>query len=234
MSYVNSIINSIVILDVSNEDVTKVINSLKHSSPGWDQMPASIMKQCTKHYIKPLTHIIKKSFNEGVFPSELKLARVVPIFKSGDSTQVTNYRPISVLTFFSKIFERIMYNYVSDFMDEYQVIQKHQFGFRESHSTQQAIICLIEKITKSLDTGDIVIGIFLDLKKAFDTVDHKILLKKLYAYGIRGNVLQWFNSYLTDRSQYVTYDGIQSQTHHIKCGVPQGSILGPLLFIIYM
>ena len=111
---------------------------------------------------------------------------------------------------------------------------KYQFGFRRRHSTQQAIITLVEEITSSLDDGDLVIGVFLDLKKAFDTVDHRILLNKLYAYGIRGNILKWYESYLTDRSQYVSYDGMHSNTLSIRCGVPQGSILGPLLFVIYM
>ncbi len=234
MSYVRSIPNSIVVLSISAAEIRNVIISLKNSSPGWDEMPASVLKQCVDGYIEPLTHLINQSIIEGVFPKELKLARVVPLFKSGDTTQVTNYRPISVLTFFSKIFERIMYNYVLDFMTEHDIIYKYQFGFRQKHSTQQAIITLVEKITKSLDTGDIVIGVFLDLKKAFDTVDHSILLNKLHAYGIRGNILNWFASYLSERSQYVIYDGSKSEVHSVKCGVPQGSILGPLLFIIYM
>ena len=114
------------------------------------------------------------------------------------------------------------------------MIDKYQFGFRQRHSTQQAIITLVLKNTSSLDHGDLVIGVFLDLKKAFDTVDHRILLKKLYAYGIRGYILKWFESYLTGRSQYVAYNGVESKVLSIICGVPQGSILGPLLFIIYM
>ena len=104
----------------------------------------------------------------------------------------------------------------------------------EKYTTQHVIITLVDRITSSLDSGDLVIGVFLDLKKAFDTVDHHILIKKLFSYGIRGNTLKWFQSYLTDRSQFVTYDGIESKVLPIKYGVPQGSILGPLLFIIYM
>ena len=119
-------------------------------------------------------------------------------------------------------------------MDSNCSIYKYQFGFRQRHSTQQAFITLVEKITSSLDDGDLVIGVFLDFKKAFDTVGHRILLRKLYAYGIRGNILKWFESYLTDRSQYVAYYGEESKVVPIICGVPQGSILGPLLFIIYM
>ena len=127
-----------------------------------------------------------------------------------------------------------MYNHVLEFMDKNNIIYKYQFGFRQKHSTQQAIISLVNKITSCIDSGDLMIGVFLDLKKAFDTVNHTILIRKMYAYGIRGNILKWFESYLTDRSQYVTYDGIKSNTLFLNCGVPQGSILGPLLFIIFI
>ena len=178
--------------------------------------------------------LINRSFLEGIFPKELKLARVIPIFKSGDKSLITNYRPISVLSFFSKIFEKIMYNNLYAFVEDFDIIYAHQYGFRKGHSTQQAIITLVDKITRSVNNGDVVIGMFLDLKKAFDTVDHKILLKKLEAYGIRGHILDWFASYLTGRSQYVSFDGIHSKKRNVLCGVPQGSILGPLLFIIYV
>ena len=112
------------------------------------------------------------------------------------------------------------------------VLYDHQYGFRKGRSTQQAIITLVDRITKSQDIGDIVIALFIDLKKAFDTIDHRILFRKLYSYGIRGSMLKWFESYLTARSQYVVFDGEASKTHGVKCGVPQGSILGPLLFIL--
>ena len=121
-----------------------------------------------------------------------------------------------------------------NFLDDNNILYNYQFGFREKHSTQQAILALVEKITDAWETGDIIIGVFLDLKKAFDTVPHDILLKKLHAYGIRGKALELLKSYLTHRSQYVIYDGKQSSTLPINCGVPQGSILGPLLFIITM
>ena len=140
-------------------------------------------------------------------------------------------RPISVLTFFAKIFEKIVYNKVMDFISENNVLYDHQYGFRKGRFTQQAIITLVDRITKSQDIGDIVIALFIDLKKAFDTIDHRILLRKLYSYGIRGSMLKWLESYLTARSQYVVFDGEASKTYDVKCGVPQGSILGSLLFI---
>ena len=232
LNYVSSINNSIAIFDVSCAEVINVIHSLNNSSAGYDEFPTFVAKLCVESFIQPLTFLINSSLKSGVFPSELKLARVVPIFKAGNSSDLTNYRPISVLTFFAKVFEKIVYNKVMDFISENNVLYDHQYGFRKGRSTQQAIITLVDRITKSQDIGDIVIALFIDLKKAFDTIDHRILLRKLYSYGIRGSMLKWFESYLTDRSQYVVFDGEASKTHGVKCGVPQGSILGPLLFII--
>ena len=155
LSYVHSVVNSIVISTITTLEVRNIILSTKNSSPGWDDIPACVAKKCIDHYIEPLTHIINNSIQEGVFPSELKLARVVPLFKSGDSNQITNFRPISVLTFFSKIFERVMYNHLVHFFDSNTRLYQYQFGFRPGHSTQQAIITIVEKITSSLDNGDL-------------------------------------------------------------------------------
>ena len=222
----------IAVFDVSCVEVANVIHSLKNSSAGHDEFPTFVGKQCVDSFIDPLTFLINFSLRSGVFPSELKLARVVPIFKAGDSSALTNYRPISVLTFFAKVFEKVVYNKILDFISDHNVLYDHRYGFRKGRSTQHAIITLVDRITKSQDMGDIVIAILIDLKKAFDTVDHKILLRKLYAYGIRGNMLKWFESYLSHRTQYVVFDGEESDTDSIKCGVPQGSILGPLLCIL--
>ena len=229
LSYLNYNINSIVVPEVSCIQVREIINSLNNSSPGHDELPSIVAKACMDGFIKPITYLINESLTSGVFPSELKLARVVPIFKSGDPSLLTNYRPISVLSF-SKIFEKIVYNIVSDFLCDNEVLYDYyQFGFRSRHSTQKALIILVDRITKSQYMSNIVISLFIDHKKAFDTVHHRILLRKLYAYGIRGILLKWFESYLTDRSQYVIYDGVKSETSVVQCGVPQGSILGPLL-----
>jgi hypothetical protein len=164
----------------------------------------------------------------------MKIANVVPLFKSGCPMLFNNYRPVSLLPTLSKVFEKIMYNRVLDFLNEMKILFDLQFGFRKLHSTYMALMILMDKITKLLDNGDYIVGIFLDFSKAFDTVDHNILLKKLHFYGIRGTCLTWFQSYLTNRVQFVTYNNVKSVTKNIVCGVPQGSILGPLLFLVYI
>ena len=216
LTYVNNISNSIAIFNVSCEEVRNIIHSLKNSSAGHDEFPTFVGKLCVDSYIEPLTFLINSSLKTGVFPSELKLAWVVPIFKAGDSSALTNYRPISVLTFFAKVFEKIVYNKLLNFISDNNILYDHQYGFRKGRSTQQAIITLVDKITKSQDIGDIVITLLIDLKKAFDTIDHRILLRKLYSYGIRGSMLKWMESYLTDRSQYVVFDGKVSETRSIQ------------------
>ena len=215
---------------ISEYEITETVKSLKNSSAGWDFIPASIAKQCLKHYIKPLTYLINSSFESGTFPEELKLAKVIPIFKSGVKQDISNYRPISILSFFSKVFEKTMYNHLINFIDANKILYKYQFGFRKSHSTNHAIISLAEKVSNAMDSGKISIGVLLDLRKAFDTVDHCILLDKLYKYGIRGTHWNWFKN----RKQYVCYSDTLSATMPITHGVPQGSILGPLLFILYI
>ena len=179
-------------------------------------------------------YVSNLSFQTGVFPRELKIANVVPIFKSGDEMVFTNYRPVSVLPIFSKILERLMYNRLIDYINENKLLYKYQFGFQKGKSTYMAVLTLVDKISEALDNGDYVIGVFLDFSKAFDTVDHDILLRKLEKYGIRGRALDWFTDYLSNRLQYVTYNGAKSKREIIKCGVPQGSILGPLLFLLYI
>ena len=145
-----------------------------------------------------------------------------------------NYRPISLLSVFSKIIERLMYNRLIEFLNKNNFFNKYQFGFRNNHSTVMALIVLFENLTEALDKGDCAIGIFLDFQKAFDTVDHNILLDKLYVYGIRGIAHEWFINYLSNRTQSVNYHECVSDSKTLKCGVPQGSILGPLLFLIYI
>ena len=232
--YIDFNINCIDIPYICQNEILSVIKMLNNSSAGADELLPFVMKQCSNLYIHPLTHLINISISQGSFPEELKLAKVLPIFKADNKQLIQNYRPISVLPYFSKIFEKIMSMYVIEFLETNNILYHNQFGFRKNHSTSHAIITLVERVSKALDTGKIVVGVFLDLKKAFDTVDHGILLKKLYAIGIRGNVHKWFESYLNNRSQYVVYNNAKSTVKTITHGVPQGSILGPLLFLLYI
>ena len=182
----------------------------------------------------PLTHIFNASFEQGIFPKDFKLAKVIPVYKKGDNTLCSNYRPISILSVFSKIFEKLVYNRLMAFLDKNKILYNKQFGFRQGYGTDMALLEFVNNISLAFEDKKIVLGLFLDLSKAFDSIDHDILTNKMYHHGIRGNVLNWFKSYLSDRQQYVTVDNYNSQYKSINVGVPQGSVLGPLLFLIYV
>ena len=170
----------------------------------------------------------------GVFPSVLKTAKVVPVFKKDSKLNYSNCRPISLLSSIEKILEKLMYKRLYAFLDYNNIIYDLQFGFRQQYSTSHALINITENIRKALDDGNIGCGVFVDLQKAFDTVDHQILLAKLNHYGIRGVSNDWFKSYLSNRNQYVSINGYKSGLAAINCGVPQGSVLGPLLLLLYI
>ena len=176
----------------------------------------------------------RSQFNKEYFVIALKIAKVTPIFKSGDKGNVSSYHPTSILPVFSKILERMMYNRVYNHLDSKDLLYEKQFGFQRNNSTERAILQLTRDITGSFEKGEYTLGVFIDLSKAFDTVDHQILIKKLQYYGIDGTALEWFKSYLSNRKQYISSQNVSENCLDIICGVPQGSILGPLLFLIYV
>ena len=164
----------------------------------------------------------------------MKIAKIIPLYKSGDNQSYCNYRPISILPSLSKILEKTVYKRLTDYLNKYDILNTSQYGFRHGHSTSMALLDFVERIHEALDRKEYTIGVFLDLAKAFDTVNHNILLGKLEHYGIRGTPLLWFKDYLTNRKQYVHFQGTNSDMFDITCRVPQGSVLGPLLFLIYI
>ena len=191
-----------------------------------------LLKQIIYVIASPLEHIFNLSLSNGTCP---KIAIVIPIHKKDDQTQVTNYRPISLLPSIFKVLEKIVYKRLSSFLLMNNILNSSQFGFRKNSSIEFAIIHLLDKIVDSLSRKEHIIAILMDLSKAFDTIDHNILLHKLNDYGIRGIALSWFRSYLSDRQQYVFINNkSSSMLDMIQCGVPQGSILGPLLCLIYV
>ena len=234
LSYIDKSKNCITDISVTVNEVKAIVSQLNNSAAGPDDLPASIMKQVSNEYCIPLTHLINLSVLQGDFPSEMKLAKVLPIYKADNHQLIQNYRPISVLNFFSKVYERVIYNNLLDFIMENNILYDKQFGFRKGHSTSHAIITLVNKVSKSLDEGKIVGGVYLDIRKAFDSISHQILLDKLHKIGIRGNIHCLLKSYLMSRSQYVICNGAKSEVKFVETGVPQGSILGPLLFILFM
>lgn len=220
---------------VSEIEVLEVIADLKNSnSSGEDNISNNVVKKCMKLISKPLAYLINSSLNQGIFPDKLKLAKIIPVYKSGNKNKLENYRPISILSPFAKIFEKVVAKRIVTFFVKYNLFNSKQFGFRKGLSTTTAISHVLNLLYKNLDQRHKCVGIFLDLSKAFDVVDHEILIHKLQCYGIRGETLEWFKSYLNNRSHYVHVNNCRSDYLKSKVGVPQGSILGPLLYIIYV
>ena len=193
-----------------------------------------MIKMANAELSEHLTRIFNLSFETGVFPVNMKHAKIIPIHKKDSKTELSNYRPISLLPIFSKLLERLMYNRLMQHLIKNSILYDYQFGFRKGYSTTLALAEITQNIYENLMKKHTTCGVFLDLSKAFDTINHEILLQKLEHYGIRGVALQWFRSYLSERTQRVCIDGILSGQLNVVCGVPQGSILGPLLFLLYV
>jgi hypothetical protein len=227
--------NSIFLSPTNEQEIKAIIQSFpSKSSYGFDEVSMNLLKKTSLNILNPLTKIINLSLSTGVVPSKIKISKVCPIYKEGPEDVFGNYRPISLLTSFSKVFERIVFTRLNTYLIQNNILISSQYGFRTSYSTEMAIHDFYHKISDGIDDNNYVIGLFVDLKKAFDTVNHKVLLTKLNHYGIRGVALQWIENYLSNRQQYVSLNKTISDLKTVRCGVPQGSILGPLLFIIYI
>ena len=221
--------------ECDENEIKSIISSIRVSkSTGPNSIPTFLLQLLKNDICTPLAAIFNLSLTTGCHPDILKISKTIPIFKKGSRLMVCNYRPISLLSNLNKILEKIVHTRVYSFLEEFNCLYSYQFGFRKKHSTNHALIEITETIRQALDNKKMACGVFVDLQKAFDTVNHEILVAKLEHYGIRGTANAWFSSYLSNRTQYVSILGFDSSTKTIRHGVPQGSVLGPLLFLIYI
>uniref|UniRef100_A0A8C2IIF8 Reverse transcriptase domain-containing protein n=1 Tax=Cyprinus carpio TaxID=7962 RepID=A0A8C2IIF8_CYPCA len=223
--------------EISQQEVETIIKRMKPTTCALDPFPTVLVKVNTSVLSPLITTIINHSLQSGIVPSALKSAMIRPLLKKPtlDPDVLANYRPISNLPFLSKVLEKVVVSHLQDHLKHNNLFEKFQSGFRTAHSTEIALVRVTNDLRMTADAGSPSLLILLDLSAAFDTVDHGILLNRLhYTIGLTGTALNWFKSYLTNRTEYISLGSARSRQHTVTCGVPQGSVLGPILFIIYM
>ena len=223
-------------LNITTQGVAKLLKDLDiHKATGPDNISTHLLKELNLELAPGLALIFQASLHQCRLPLDLKIANVVPIYKKGDHSSPSNYRPVSLTSIICcKILEHIIYSHIFSHLDQYNILCDEQHGFRHKRSCETQLILTIHDLAKSLDNGLQSDVIFLDFSKAFDKVDHKLLLHKLDHYGIRGGLLSWLRDFLTNRKQQVVIEGQQSLSADVTSGVPQGSVLGPLLFLCFI
>ena len=235
ISYLNPVNSSFSLEKLNVETVIeslKAVNSNKATGP--DNIPGRVLKIAAEFLFPSLTAIFNRSLSMGIYPDDWKMARVLPIFKSGEKSDLGNYRPISIISAIAKVFGRLVYDQFYTYLTSNQLINSYQSGFRPTYSTLTSLLETTNNWCVNIDRGLLNGVVFIDLRKAFDTIDHEILLSKLKAHGVDDLALVWFRSYLTDRKQRCFVNGQFSNSSFITKGVPEGSIIGPLLFLVYI
>ena len=235
MDYVDIKLNSMFLRDTNMEEIGQIIDKLTNkNSSGIDGIPSRAYKLAKQGISSTIAKLVNMSFENSIFPNCLKIGKVSPIYKSGTKSNPNNYRPITTLNTLAKIFEQVMKIRITKYLESNNLLTKTQFGFRQKHNTETALIALTDTIYKKIENKEKVGTIFIDLKKAFNTVNIEILLAKLNAIGIRGNAHSWLKSYLIDREQFTVINSEKSDINKTTIGVPQGSRLSPILYLIYV